>query len=825
MAEELTYLIVKNYEGEYLTPAVITPLGSTDLLSATNPAGHHCSNAIPAPAEPADPQQTDPDHNHIPHDDSHENSANPPLPPRNSTASQKQEPQLFHGAGHILFNSGHTFTGSFANGFMEGKGSFIWRDGVKYEGDFKDNKISGSGEYTWKNGSKYVGNVKDGLRSGAGRFVCGGGLKGSVVYEGHWNEGKANGSGKLVYNKEGTCFYEGTWFNGLKHGTGTMRYASGNVYSGEWFKNVKQGLGKMIWADRGEEYDGEWENGMPHGRGIYTWKVNHSKNHQLPMQNTYEGEWICGKRSGYGVFEYASGARYEGQWKENLKHGHGSCIYENGRIFTGEFVNDRPVGEAPKFQNDYPFIFSLTGLHVNESDPVLVEETMRSINNVILRHTDDLRRVYSHYCALGVTEKDAGPNHAVNRIQLWKFFDDCKLKQKGHSFVDLDKTCVAHFKNQPLFKKLYDDPHNVSHHFIFRDFLDVILRVAHRVYSTHMADLSIHEHGIAATFSHFIKADIIPNVKEENHHTEQNESMVLNQSLFAVMEQTYSDRIYKLYSSLASANFRKTISIRILLHFMNDAKFIDNESGPLSITKFISIFDTHVPGVVGDLGSYNLEFEVVPYEMFVAFYDCLKHKSLGILRQRAYEAAALKAAEKAAVAAAIEAERLALEMQSQAALLAEEAAKDAEVAALTVEATSKETEKPELPEAPVGKKDKGGKVHKDAAGGKAAKDTPKDGKDGAKDTKDSTAGQQKPTGAVANDAPKEKESQIRSGSFALEGLKLCDGAFVEEEPNVEVKTVMPTIEEFEDLEGPTDDEIADMLSGLFTQLLKFAESK
>ncbi|KAJ3013300.1 UNVERIFIED_CONTAM: hypothetical protein HDU68_000765 [Siphonaria sp. JEL0065] len=814
MAEELTYLIVKSYEGEYLTPAVITPIGSTDLLSQNQP------NNGPNPAPAAEPteQPTQPpidsDQQHAPstQEELHEPSA--PLPPRNSTASQKQEPSLYHGAGHATFNSGHTYTGNFANGFMEGKGVFVWRDGVKYEGDFKDNKISGSGEYTWKNGSKYIGDVKDGLRSGVGRFACGGCLKGQVAYEGEWEAGKTNGSGKLVYNKEGTSFYEGTWLNGLKHGKGTMHYVSGNVYSGEWSKNVKEGKGKMVWSDRGEEYEGHWENGMPHGFGVYTWNGNHSKNHQLPMQNTYEGEWVCGKRTGYGVFEYASGARYEGQWRDNLKHGQGSCIYENGRVFTGEFRNDRPVIEAPKFQNDYPFIFNLKGLPVNQSDPTLVEETMRAINNVILRHTNDLRKVYSYYCNLGMGKEaeNEAPNHAITRIQLWKFFDDCKLKQKGHSFVDLDRTCIAHFKDDPLFKKLYNDPHNVSQHFIFRDFLDVILRISHRIYSTHTGDLSIHEHGVAAAFSHFIKADIIPNSREESKEVEE-DAIVFEKALFVEMEQQFSDGVYKLYSTLATKNFRKTVTIRILLHFLNDARIIDADSGPLSISKFLSVFDSQIPGVIGDLGSYNLEFELVPYEMFVSFYDCLKQKTLGLLHQKAYEAASLKAAEFAVVAAALEAERLALEMQSQA-LLADEAVKDAEAAAAAaMDLVSKEAEKAEAVETPVGKKDKGGKAHKDAPpikGGKDASKDVKDVKEVAATVPKEQGGQQ---GKLAAPLGVEftKEREIRSGSFALDAGKVLEIFGVEEELKPEPKNAMPKIEEFIDpgQEGDLMTEIRD----------------
>ncbi|KAJ3059510.1 hypothetical protein HDU98_004492, partial [Podochytrium sp. JEL0797] len=642
MAEELSYLIIHRYEGEYLHPPTTLPPEPSD-------AHPLATRIIPIPAEPTeichqpDPTSTSPpiatDPEPISITDSDEitrdfliTTARYPSPPRSSisidqrprggapTQNDPTEPHLFHGNGSIEFNSGHKYTGEFRTGFMQGRGEFVWRDGVCYVGDFEDNKITGSGEYTWKSsGARYEGEVRDGLRCGVGHFVAG--ARGAEFW-GEWRDGMLNGAGKLVYNKAGTCFYEGTWLNDLKHGKGDMHYESGNVYSGNWVNNVKQGKGKMVWFDRGEEYEGDWENGMPHGTGVYTWKVVNSKDHQLPMYNTYNGEW----------------------------HGQGSCIYENGRVFTGEFSNERPVTEAPKFQNDYPFVFNLKGL---QPDPTLIEESIKVINNVILRHTNDLRKVYSYYCNLGAVatnQANAINNRAVTRIQLWKFFCDCKLKDKGFSFVELDRTCVAHLKDDPIFNHLYEDPHNVSRHFIFRDFLDVILRISHKIYGTQTPDLSIHEHGVAAAFSHFIKADVIPNAKEASGRVkevvpdevgQQSEELVGSENgfakqLFQDIEQEYSDGIYRLYSSLAAQNSRKTVSIRMLLHFLNDAKMIDtipttpNTLPTLPISQFIHHVANHcIPGVVVTGDSYNLEFELVPYEMFATLYDCLHYKTLG----------------------------------------------------------------------------------------------------------------------------------------------------------------------------------------------------
>lgn len=50
-----------------------------------------------------------------------------------------------------------------------------------------------------------------------------------------------------------------------------------------------------------------------------------------------------GRRHGYGMLHYATGALYEGQWCEELKHGRGVFAFENGSIWEGEWQRDRPA--------------------------------------------------------------------------------------------------------------------------------------------------------------------------------------------------------------------------------------------------------------------------------------------------------------------------------------------------------------------------------------------------------------------------------------------------------------------------------------------------
>ncbi|KAJ3092609.1 Alsin, partial [Physocladia obscura] len=679
MAEELTRLIVKSYDGGYFDqgPDVTITYSETKHEKHENSEQkrRHFNDSTPIViiASTADTDLTK---------EQEISRAETSIETIFSESDPFSQPtpllpaRLFHGDGTAKFHSGHCYTGEFFKGFMHGNGVFTWSNGTVYTGSFQDNKITG------------VGSVFNGLRNGHGHFSSADGRE----YDGEWRDAKLHGYGTLVYNKSGTCFYQGQWMEGLKHGDGLMQYASGNVYTGEWQRNVKHGKGTMVWGNRhGETYDGNWENGLPHGFGAYIWPVSKSKSHQLPQHNVYRGQWMNGKRNGFGIFEYANGAKYEGEWKDNLKHGNGNCVFENGRSYIGEFRNDRPVSTVSDFQNDYPFVFSLDGLISRETNSHIIEETMKSINNVILRHTNELRNIYMQYScsseyigkkqSIGTLEAKVDFNsHAMSRIQLWKFFSDCKIKEKGLSLVELDRAAVAHFKDDPLFSHLYKDPHNVSHRFIFYEFVDSILRISQLLYnsnarnnsknnsilSSNSVSISSIDHDIAAAFSNMIKIDIIPNMKQvpNNEIIHNSDESEFREYLFKEMEILFSDRIYKLYTILSDSRPEHTVTIRMLLHFMNDAHMIDVQTGPLSIPKFIHFFEIHIPGVTSeiDTGSCNLEFELVPYEAFQSIFACLECKAAGMLHEHAYNAA-MKAGTDAIVAAAtaaatVEAERI-----------------------------------------------------------------------------------------------------------------------------------------------------------------------
>jgi hypothetical protein len=61
------------------------------------------------------------------------------------------------------------------------------------------------------------------------------------------------------------------------------------------------------------------------------------------LRNRYEGNWIEGRREGFGTFFYSNGSRYDGYWHNNMKEGFGLLTEENGELKWGLYKADRLV--------------------------------------------------------------------------------------------------------------------------------------------------------------------------------------------------------------------------------------------------------------------------------------------------------------------------------------------------------------------------------------------------------------------------------------------------------------------------------------------------
>eukprot|EP01126_Amoeba_proteus_P062234 TRINITY_DN842_c0_g3_i3.p1 TRINITY_DN842_c0_g3~~TRINITY_DN842_c0_g3_i3.p1 ORF type:complete len:277 (-),score=56.41 TRINITY_DN842_c0_g3_i3:86-916(-) len=112
-------------------------------------------------------------------------------------------------------------------------------------------------------------------------------------------------------------------------------FVEGNrTYEGEWLDGKKHGYG--IYYNRGSRYEGEWMGDTNHGKGKYVWENG----------DTYEGDWVNNEQTGKGKLTWASGNVYEGYWLNSKKEGPGVHSWNNGDVHTGEYKKNRKHGRG-----------------------------------------------------------------------------------------------------------------------------------------------------------------------------------------------------------------------------------------------------------------------------------------------------------------------------------------------------------------------------------------------------------------------------------------------------------------------------------------------
>ncbi|XRB17950.1 radial spoke head protein 10B [Pseudoscourfieldia marina] len=131
--------------------------------------------------------------------------------------------------------------------------------------------------------------------------------------------------------------YTGTWVGGRMHGRGTYTWVDGVEYKGDFVQGKAQGKGTYRWPTGGI-YEGDVRDGLRHGKGTMYFEDNDAR---------YVGEWVNGKRHGYGVitFDGPNGKeRYEGAWENDQKCGEGTMHYRSGSVYTGCWKADQKCG-------------------------------------------------------------------------------------------------------------------------------------------------------------------------------------------------------------------------------------------------------------------------------------------------------------------------------------------------------------------------------------------------------------------------------------------------------------------------------------------------
>ena len=89
----------------------------------------------------------------------------------------------------------------------------------------------------------------------------------------------------------------------------------------------------------GERFYGNFKRGkLENGHGISIFALNDSSN-----RVSYEGNFLNGQRSGYGIFKWKSGEKFEGEFKNGFRDGNGTVYYANGDIYQGNFQDDKKM--------------------------------------------------------------------------------------------------------------------------------------------------------------------------------------------------------------------------------------------------------------------------------------------------------------------------------------------------------------------------------------------------------------------------------------------------------------------------------------------------
>ncbi|KAG2498462.1 hypothetical protein HYH03_003716 [Edaphochlamys debaryana] len=104
-------------------------------------------------------------------------------------------------------------------------------------------------------------------------------------------------------------------------------------------------VGTLLGASGGR-YEGEVLAGRPHGKGqYYIQKPGGAREWVLQ----YDGDWIQGRREGYGTRVYNTGETYAGDWVSNLRHGTGRYEYSNGDLYVGQWADDKRTGAGTMY--------------------------------------------------------------------------------------------------------------------------------------------------------------------------------------------------------------------------------------------------------------------------------------------------------------------------------------------------------------------------------------------------------------------------------------------------------------------------------------------
>jgi len=153
-----------------------------------------------------------------------------------------------------------------------------------------------------------------------------------------------SGNGIKVYDSGAR--YIGSFEFGRRDGLGTCFYPDGGKYFGYWRSDQREGNGIRYFAN-GEEQRGFWRDNR---------LVNEDPNLIIQLDGevaTYEAGCIDGNcTDGNGTFLAPDGTIYTGDFVQGKKHGYGACYYPGGMVYRGRWLKDLPSGNGTMMYPD-----------------------------------------------------------------------------------------------------------------------------------------------------------------------------------------------------------------------------------------------------------------------------------------------------------------------------------------------------------------------------------------------------------------------------------------------------------------------------------------
>ena len=163
----------------------------------------------------------------------------------------------------------------------------------------------------------------------------------------------------MMNKNKGTCYkYKGYFYRNKFHGCGILQKEDGYCYFGEFREGQQTGYGREI-LETGN-YDGFFLNGKYSGYGVFNYtnnKVTHKGCYDKGFKNNlgilnfedgsrYIGNFKFNQMYGNGFFEWALGHKYYGKWKDDKMQGKGKYVWKHLDMYIGQYDNDLRHGEG-----------------------------------------------------------------------------------------------------------------------------------------------------------------------------------------------------------------------------------------------------------------------------------------------------------------------------------------------------------------------------------------------------------------------------------------------------------------------------------------------